>query len=149
MYLRDYRDIAAGGLLTALGAFFVVYTILNYRLGTVTQIGPGMFPLWLGGLLSLIGIAVTASAFFRSGPRIEPHYRQFIAVIAGLLAFALTVDGLGMVPAIFFLVIAASSGDGRLGVLQVAALAAALSAISVLTFHFGLGVPIAPIRWPF
>jgi hypothetical protein len=31
----------------------------------------------------------------------------------------------------------------------VAALAAALSAISVLTFYIGLGVPIAPIRWPF
>jgi hypothetical protein len=149
MYLRDYRDIAAGGLLTALGVFFVVYTILNYRLGTVTQIGPGMFPLWLGGLLSLIGAAISISAFFRSGPRIEPHYRQFIAVIAGILAFALTVDVLGMVPAIFILVIATTQGDGRLGILGVTALAAILSAISVLTFHVGLGIPIAPFRWPF
>jgi hypothetical protein len=149
MYLRDYRDILAGGLLMVLGLFVGLYAAQNYRLGTPSQMGPGMFPLWLGVLLTIIGAAILISAFFRPGPWIKPHYRQFIAVIAGILAFTLTVDVLGMIPAISLLTVAAALADDELGPLPILALSASLSVIAVLIFRFGLGIPIEPVRWPF
>lgn len=149
MYLRDYRDVLTGGLLICAGLFVALYAARHYALGTLNQMGPGMFPVWLGILLALIGIAILVSGLLRDGPEIEADIRPFASVVTGLLAFVLTVDVLGMIPAIVLLVAASAYADGEYRPLRTLILGAALAMLAVLVFRIGLGVPIAPFRWPF
>jgi hypothetical protein len=149
MYIRDYRDIVGGGLLLLLGLFIGINALINYDLGTIHHMGPGMFPMWLGFLLAGIGGVIAVIGMFRPGERITPDYRQFVAVILGLAAFAFTVGLFGMVPAIVVLTIGAVLADNRLSVVGMAALAAALSIIAILVFRVGLAIPLEIFKWPF
>ena len=57
---RFYKtaDGQSGLFFTALGAF-VVWQASTYSIGTVAKMGPGYFPLVLGILLTIVGLAVT------------------------------------------------------------------------------------------
>lgn len=149
MYLRDYRDVLAGGLLVCAGVFVALYAFQHYALGTFNQMGPGMFPVGLGVVLALIGVAILISALLRPGPELTADIRPFVAVIAGMIAFVLAVDVLGMVPAIMLLVVAAAAAESAFRPLPALILGAALATIAVMIFRVGLGVPIEPLRWPF
>jgi hypothetical protein len=147
--MRDYRDIVAGGLLIAGGLWVGIYASSAYSLGTVAHMGPGMFPAALGYILAGLGAAVALPALFRPGTVPRPDYRQFFAVIAAVLLFALTADAAGMVPAICLMTFAAVLADNKLGVAGALILAAGLSLLGVLIFRLGLGIPLVPFRWPF
>lgn len=152
MLSRDYRDIVAGAVLVAFGLFVGIYATWNYNLGTLRHVGPGMFPAMLGYVLAGLGAIVFAIALFRPGPGFSfptPGYRHLIAVLSGLLAFALTIEPFGMVPAIFFLVGIVALADNRLNPVGVVTLAAVMSLASVLIFQIGLQLPIDSFNWPF
>lgn len=145
----DYRDIIAGALLIVLGLFAGFYATANYNLGTLRHMGPGMFPSWLGFMLAGLGFFVLVPALFRAGTLPKPDIRQFIAVLAGTLIFALTINVLGMVPAIFLLTIASVLADDKLGVVGTLVLCVVLSVLAVLIFRVGLEIPLYPFIWPF
>jgi len=63
--------------------------------------------------------------------------------------FALTVERIGVIPAIFLLTGLSVLADNKLGIIGTLLLAAALSAAAVLIFLVGLGIPIHPFVWPF
>jgi hypothetical protein len=149
MHARDYTDIIAGLLLIGGGLWAALHAMANYSLGSVTHMGPGMFPAALGFLLAGLGVLVLLPALFRAGTLPQPDYRQFFLVVVGVALFALVVDRLGMIPAIFILTIAAVLADNKVGVIGTAILAAVLSFISVAVFRWGLGIPIQPYNWPF
>ena len=149
MYTHDYRDIVGGGLLLLLGLFVGINALINYDVGTIRQMGPGMFPMWLGFLLAGIGGVIAVIGMFRPGERIAPDYRQFVVVILGVGAFAFTVGLFGMVPAVVVLTVVAVLADDKLGIVGTAVLAVALSAIALLVFRVGLAIPLQTFKWPF
>jgi len=149
MYTHNYRDVVGGGLLVLIGLFVGIYATTEYDLGTWRHLGPGMFPAWLGFVLAGIGGVILVLGLLSPGERIEPDYRQFAAVIAGLIAFAFAVNLFGMIPAVVVLTIGAVLADNKLGVIGTAILAAALSIIAVLIFRVGLSIPLELIKWPF
>ena len=55
------RDFYAGGIMTLLGAA-VTLDSMTYSLGTLTHMGPGMFPLMLGVTLTFIGVLILGTA---------------------------------------------------------------------------------------
>ena len=150
MLNRDYRDVVAGGVLVACGLFVGVYAEQNYPLGTLRHIGPGMFPTILGYVLAGLGAIVLFAALFRAGPGIAmPAYRPLFAVLGGLLAFALTIEPFGLVPAIFLLIGIGSLAENRFRPLGIVIFAAAMSLFVVLVFQIGLQLPIDSFKWPF
>ena len=149
MYTRDYRDLIGGGLLLLLGLFVGIHALTSYDVGTLRHMGPGMFPAWLGFLLASIGAVILVLGLFRPGERIEPDYRQFFAVILGVIVFGVTVKTFGMIPAVVLLTLAAVLADDKLGVVAAAALAVTLSVLALLIFRVGLGVPLQSFMWPF
>lgn len=150
MHARDYRDVAGGLLLAAVGAFAAYYAATRYDMGTLRQVGPGMFPAGLGGLLVGLGVIVAVPALRRL-PRSYPmvEWRPLAAVIAGIAAFALTVRPLGMVPAIILLTMLSSLADGRLGPVRAFVLSIVLAGVAILVFRVMLGTPFPIARWPF
>ncbi|MFN3350599.1 tripartite tricarboxylate transporter TctB family protein [Pseudorhodoplanes sp.] len=148
MLSRDYRDIMAGLVMIAIGGGAAIYAWAFYRLGTVMHMGPGMFPFGLGILLAIIGVIVVLPALMREAPPIpRPDIRSFIFVSLSLVAFALTVRWIGLVPAVVLLVVIAALADNKLGLVKSLALAALLSVLAWFIFIYALGIPLQPFIW--
>lgn len=148
---RNWKDVAYGGAVAGFGGFIAYHSVANYRLGTVSAMGPGMFPMGLGVLLLGFGLAIAAIGLL-SGPkpgsiRLDP--RATIAVLSGIGLFAATIATLGLFPAIILTVLAATMADTKLKLPGALALAAALCLLIYVVFVLGLGVSWPLIRWGF
>ena len=141
-------DILAGAIFIAFGLFFAL-TSLTYDVGTPFQMGPGFFPLILGGALVLLGSVVVASGFVaerEEGLGTFP-WRGIALIPIAFIFFGLTVRGLGVVPALFITTLLASFASERMSVVMAVAVAVGLTALSiaifvvVLQFHLPLVGP--------
>jgi len=148
-YSRDYRDLIAGAILIVGGLVFAQYSAAHYSLGEVSRMGPGMFPTALGYLLAGLGVLIGLPAWFRRGTLPLPEVRPTLLVIASVLSFALTVEFIGMVPAIFIMTGLAVLADNKMGVLATFFLASLLALSTWLIFRVGLGIQMRPFVWPF
>lgn len=149
MHARDYKDIIGGALLIAIGGFAAAYAGARYSLGTITQMGPGMFPTVLGGLLIALGILIIIPALVRAGEMPTFEVLPFLSVILGIAGFALAIEPLGLVPAIVILSVVSVAADPRLSFLQSLLVAAALAVMCSIIFRYGLGISLQLARWPF
>jgi len=145
---RDGRDIVGGALLMVIGLAFAIYGASNYNLGRVANMGPGMFPTVLGVMLAITGLLILIPGLLRkSGEWPKPELRPLFFVMAGTVAFALSIGRLGIIAAIFLLVGLCSEADGRLGWIARFLLASGLSVAVLLIFVHGLGIPIRVLPW--
>jgi hypothetical protein len=146
--IRDRKDFNAGLAFVAIGAFFAAVAT-NYPMGSALRMGPGYFPAILGGLLVVLGFAVLARAFIVDGAPPPPVRWRPLAWITGSIAgFALLVGPLqaGLVPSAVALVVACARGGWEFRWREAVPLALALTAFTVLVFHYGLGLPFR--LWP-
>ena len=147
--VRDHRDLIGGGLLASFGLFVVIYGIVHYPLGTLVSMGPGFFPVAIGALIALCGIAIGVPALRRPGVMPVFEVRPAIAVLGGGIAFSILIQHFGLVPAIVGLVLITAAGDTKLGWKAKLLLAVSLVAIAVLIFKIGLSMPVPYAKWPF
>ena len=145
---KDYRDIFRGAVLVLLGGGAAIHALATLNLGTVAQMGPGMFPAALGALLGALGVAILVPALFRSGEIPSVDLRSLAAVSASILVFALIVQPFGLIPAVVALTFVASWADSRLSLLGTTILAACLSVGATLIFQIGLGLQFSAFNWP-
>ena len=147
----DYRELAAGGLLIAIGLFFALYASSRYSMGTLGRMGPGMFPTMAGSILVVLGVMVVAPALRRSGHLPLPDIRPALFVLASAVVFGLAINRFGLIPAVIGLTLVAVPADprGRLGWRGALLLAFVLAVMIALIFRVGLGVPVSLARWPF
>jgi len=149
MFERDYRDMVAGILMVAAGAFVAIYASTHYNLGSFRNMGPGMFPLLMGLVLAGLGGALAVTALFRSGPMPEIRISTAIFVLASIGAFALLIRSFGLVPAVIAVTVISSLAELKIRFMSTALLAAGLCLLTWLIFPLGLGLNISMLRWPF
>lgn len=148
MPARDYRDIFGGAALILIGVFAVIYALTTMALGTVSSMGPGMFPTGLGVILAGFGVAILVSAMLRTAEMPIVDIRSLAAICASILIFAIMVRPFGLIPAIVVQTLAASRADSKLSLIGTAVVAASLALGATLIFRTGLGMQIAAIAWP-
>lgn len=144
---RDYRDIVAGLLMVLVGLGAALYAYANYRLGTVTRMGPGMVPVGLGVLLAGLGVPVAVSGLLRKGVLPEIRVVTPICIFGAIAVFALLIKPFGLIPAIFGSTIIASLAERELAPVRVVVSCIALSFMAWIIFIFGIGLPIPLITW--
>lgn len=152
MHSRDYRDIIGGSVLALIGLFAALNAGMNYELGTIMRMGPGMFPMGLGVILLAFGILIIIPALSRAGELPDVDYRQAVWILGSILVFAVTIRPIGLVPAILLQTVMcrqAEDDSHRLNWWQTGVLAASLALLAVLVFPIGLGVPLNLFAWPF
>lgn len=149
MLQRDYRDIVGGGLLTAAGLAFSWYAAESYDLGTFRRMGPGMFPMVLGVVLCVFGMALAVPAIFRWGAMPDIRVWTPLFVLSGVTAFAITIGPFGLLPAIIAVVVISSFAELRIRPFSTVMLCLALCVLAWGTFVQGLGLAIPIFRWPF
>jgi hypothetical protein len=144
----DIRDVIGGLLLAAIGLFFVLGA-LDMHIGEARRMGPGYFPMVLGIVAVGVGALIAIPALFRSGTLASVNWRPLVAVMASILAFALVMPRMGLLPAVFAAVVVASYGDPRSRLWQTVLLALGLAGAAWTVFIYGLGLPMIVYRAPF
>lgn len=148
MVVRNVQNVIGGCGLMAIGSFAAGYAIMTLPLGSLALAGPGLFPAALGGILFAIGVALLALGLSQPGERMEPFdLRSFVLILSSILAFALLLQPLGMVPAVVVLTFLASRADSKLSMKATAILGLVLSVGSYLVFRVGLGLPVSAVAF--
>ena len=138
---RAVPDILAGLIFVAFGLAFAL-TSLTYELGRPLRMGPGYFPLALGGLLVLLGLLIVGKGFIAGagdeGRLGSVPWRALLLLVVAVLFFGLTVRGLGIVPATAVTALLTALASYRTGILAAVAIAAGLTVLCVLIFVLAL-----------
>lgn len=149
MKIKNHRDFWAGLIFLACGAGFAIAAIA-YPLGEGAQPGSGYFPLLLGLLLVLLGCIVLFKALTietEDGAPIGPvAWRPLLAVIAAIVAFAVGLPTLGLLPTIPLLTLATSLALDAFSLRGWLARSAWLTGLAWLLLVAGLHLPIPLIR---
>jgi len=141
--IRNPRDFWAGAIYVAL-AFAVFWFGAGLERGTSARMGPGYFPMVLGAILALLGLASVVRSFVRPGEAIEPITWKPLAFILGAtVLFGLLLERAGVVIALAILIVvsAMASRYSRPSVASIGALVG-IVVFCVLVFVKGLGVPM-------
>ena len=145
------RDFYAGGLMTLLGAA-VTLDSTTYTLGTLTHMGPGMFPLMLGITLTFIGVLILGAAVatpLSDDEGILPAKPEWFAwgcILAGPVAFIILGEFFGLVLATFACVLIPALGDRTATLKGSAILAAGVTFFGVILFSYVLKIPFPLFR---
>jgi hypothetical protein len=135
------KDAWAGLLLIAVGAGAILVA-RDYPFGTTLRMGPGYFPVMLGALLILFGLAILAAGL-RRGERIAGSWslRALFVLPLSLILFGLLMQHAGFVPAMLVLIFGAAPAGSEFRFVEVLLFALALTALAVVVFVWGLGLP--------
>ena len=140
--IRHPKDFWAGILFIAFGIGAVLISS-DYPMGTAGRMGPGYFPMVLGGLLVLIGLITLGRSFFIKGEPIgKVPVKEIILVMAAVLLFAFTVRGAGLVPAVFVLILLSSYASSKFRLFPMLAMATGSAVFCWIAFVYLLGLPL-------
>lgn len=149
MQERDYKDLASSAVLILLGGSAAIYSTTHYSLGSLRQLGPGAFPAFLGVLLILFGLGIGISALRNTGAFPKFELVPFLSVVGGVIAFGITIEPFGLIPAIVVLIVIATLAERRLNLTSKVLLPVVLSVGCSGIFIFGLGLTFQVVKWPF
>ena len=131
------------------GVIFLAVAILHYwegyrlKVGTLFQMGPGMFPLMLESALALLGlISVVAGLRVTGGPVAAIGWRGLLAIVGAVLAFGVITPRLGVVPGLATSVVLAASASPMSRPVQTIMLAVVLILFCIGVFVWGIGIPV-------
>lgn len=140
------QDLYAGLIFMIVG-LLAVFVARGLQMGTAASMGPGYFPSTLGGILVLLGLAISIRPLWLIGKRVTPlALRPLLLVTAAVLAFGFLVRPFGLVVATILMVVIARLGDREYRVVEVAVLAVLLAIVATLLFVHGLKLPFHV--WP-
>lgn len=136
------KDFWSGALFLAVGTFFVVQS-RSYRIGTAMQMGPAYFPIVLGTLLAVIGLALVVRALIKPGLTVgRLAYGKVALITFPTILFALLLRRTGLIAALILLVLLSAYGSRRFRWPVALLLAVALAAGSSLIFVKLLQLPL-------
>jgi len=148
LQIRDRRSFYSGLMFILFGVLFAG-AAARYDVGVPAQMGPGWFPVVLGGLLILLGLLITLGACGMRADKTEVEpiaWREFGLVLLAIASFALLLPSFGAVLSITVMVVICAWAGREYRPLETVLVALALAVICDLVFIRGLGLPIE--SWP-
>ena len=140
--VRNPRDFWSGILFIAFGCAGL-WLGRNYAIGTLSRMGPGFFPMLMSiALIGTGGFILVRSLVVAGEPIERIAVLPQLLIVASIVAFGLLIERVGL--AVSVITVAAISGIAAQGLrwFEIAALALAMSALSVVLFVYLLGQPI-------
>jgi hypothetical protein len=138
---RAGRDLLGGLTFIVVGSLFALGAT-GFDFGDPVRPGPGFYPLVVGLLLAVLGIAIIVRSAVEAEdvPITMPSWRAVTLIVGGVVIFALTVRGAGLVPATFLAALTASLASRKTSPVGAIVMAAGLTAMSVLVFVVALSL---------
>ena len=146
MSIRAPKNFWSGVMFCGV-AVVAILAARGYSSGTAGKMGPGYFPLLLGGLLAALGAILIARSLVLSGePVARFHVVPLAIVAAAVCLFGVMIEPLGLVLSLAVLTLLSARAGAQFRLLETVALAAALIVFSVGVFVYALGLPLN--IWP-
>ena len=157
MKIKSQKDFFSGVMFTVVGLSFALGS-LTYSVGTGARMGPGYFPLWLGIVMTAMGLIIIFEAMAvetADGEKIGKWaWKPLSFIIAANLAFGVLLGGLpsiglppmGLILAIYALVLISSMAGDQFKLVPVLILATILAIGSYIAFIWALKLQM-PV-WP-
>ena len=146
MRIRAPKDFWSGLMFCG----FAVVGILaarGYSLGAAGKMGPGYFPLLLGGVLALLGVVLIARSIVLDGEPLPRFHILPLAVIAvAVCLFGVLIEPFGLVIALAVLTMLSAWAGPQFRWLEAIALTAVLIVFSIGVFVYALGLSLSV--WP-
>ena len=145
MNIKSQKDFFAGLMFLGVGVAFA-WGATTYNVGSGARMGPGYFPLMLGVLMAVLGVAITFKALVVEtvgGDKIGKWaWKPLVFIILANLLFGVMLAGLpsiklpamGMIVAIYVLTFVASMAEPGWTVKATFVLATVLAVGSYLAF---------------
>jgi hypothetical protein len=147
--VRHPQDFWSGLLFVAFGAS-AAWVGRDYEIGTFTHMGPGFLPTVLSCLLIIFGVFMCARGVTVEGEALSgSRWRPQIMIVIAIVLFALTIERLGLAPAIIITVVVAGLASDEMRWKESISLAVGMAILSLLLFIYLLGQAIKPWDWTF
>jgi hypothetical protein len=115
----------------------------NYSTGVSGKMGPGYFPILLAFLLGALGLMLVAQSLVSGDEELgRMKFQPLLLLVVSVVAFGVAIEPLGLVISLIITVAISAIAGRESGLLQIAALAAVLAALSVGIFHYLLMLPL-------
>jgi len=139
--LRNNKDFLAGLLFIVIGGLAVVIA-RDYPMGSTMRMGPGYFPMVLGGLLCLFGVYVLGRGL-RSGEKVKGEWgwKPLALIALSIVLFGFLMDRLGIVPALVVMFFVGAAAGREFRFKEVLLLTVLMSAFAAGVFVYGLKLP--------
>jgi hypothetical protein len=143
--IKSQKDFFSGLMFMGVGVAFA-WGASTYTIGNGARMGPGYFPLVLGVLLAILGIAITFTALVvetEDGDKVGKFaWKPLFFIIAANLVFGASIGGLpliglkplGLIVGIYLLTYIASHAGEEHNFKEVAVLATILALLSYVAF---------------
>lgn len=155
------RDVFSGLAVMAFGAAFAA-AAAGLHIGSVTNMGGGYFPLAVAAIAIMLGGAIALCGLFAAraakpdgssagsmSVRASIAWRAACAILAGVVVFALFINNLGFVPAVFASVLLSAFADRAARPVATVVLAGFTAGAAWLVFIYGLEINAPAFAWPF
>ncbi len=146
MSRHDPVELLSGGVIFAIGAFFF-FGAAEYPMGTLSRMGPGFVPRAAGGVGMGLGALIALTGLGRPGELPRIAWRPLLAILAGILSFALILPRAGLAPAACAAALVSILGNREATPRLYAVLPLAIAAICWAIFILVLGLPIPAFWW--
>lgn len=148
--IKSQEDFWAGLMFIGFG-LLAIFIARDYPYGSAMRMGPGYFPTWLGGLMTLIGAVIAFRSTRIQGEGISGWaWRPLIMLCVAFVAYALAMEhGLGFIPSIALVVIISSFAIPGFRPLELVILTAALVLGTTALFIWGLELPYPKFWWSY
>jgi len=150
--IRNLQDFWSGMFFIALG-LLAIWLSHDYPMGSASQPGPGYFPIWLGGIMTILG-AIIGGASLKlhgdAGERIDLRewgFRPWLVLPLTLAVYALLMEAdFGFVPSLVVLIVGCALAHKDVHWGETILLSVFLTAGAVAIFIYGLELPY-PLFW--
>ena len=138
------KDFLAGLIFLGFGLAAIRIADNDYPMGTLMRMGPGNFPVLLGGILALFGVFLAARGLGwpqKTPQRVTWQWRPVTCIVASMLIFGFVLPRLGLVAALVPMFFVAALGGREFRLREVLVLTAVMTTFAVGVFVLLLKLP--------
>ena len=148
MKINNLKDFCAGLMFMLFGVAFT-WGATRYSMGTAAKMGPGYFPLILGGLLTVLGVIIFLRSFASKSigsPVGRIIFKPGFLVFGSIAAFALLLKTAGLVVSIFAIILISSfaSRESRFKDSLISAIVLCVASLAIFVYGLNLQIPVWP-----
>lgn len=140
--MRLTRDFMSGVMFCGVGLGAAIVAS-GYGFGSPARMGPGFFPIVVGGLLAAMGLALIVQSL-RHPETDEPvealHFRPLFFISAAIVSFGILIEDRGLIAALVALIVIARFAGREGSLLELAVMVVVLIAVAVGIFVYGLNI---------
>jgi len=139
--LKNNKRFLTGIMFLIIGGVSI-YIAQDYPMGTALRMGPGYFPIVLGGMIGLFGIYELILGALKPDP-VKGNWSVKALIILPLSAvvFGILMETAGFIPALIALIFVSAASGPEFKFTEVLISAVVITVCSVGLFIYGLGLP--------